>query len=155
GATTIFAQSFRGLPLRAAVWARGPALRRSRADDSDRRSWPRGGLLAADALMTAATLLRVQGLHKHFPFTRGIMFRRILGLVKAVNDVSFTIDEGETLALVGESGCGKTTTSRLILNLEQPTEGEVALRGVPIHGLRGPALRDYRARVQAVFQDPW
>jgi oligopeptide/dipeptide ABC transporter ATP-binding protein len=112
-------------------------------------------LLAADAFMTAEPLLRVQRLRKYFPFTRGIIFRRALGLVKAVDDVSFTIDEGETLALVGESGCGKTTTSRLILNLEQPTAGEVSLRGVPIHGLRGEALRDFRARVQAVFQDPW
>ena len=56
---------------------------------------------------------------------------------------------------MGESGCGKTTTSKLILNLEQPTSGQVLLDGKPIHGLRGKALRDYRALVQAVFQDPW
>ena len=78
-----------------------------------------------------------------------------LGEVKAVDDVSFTIAAGETLGLVGESGCGKTTTSKLILNLEQPTGGQVLLDGKPIHGLRGEALREYRALVQAVFQDPW
>ena len=78
-----------------------------------------------------------------------------IGEVKAVDDISFAIEAGKTLGLVGESGCGKTTTSKLILNLEQPTSGQVLLDGKPIHGLRGKALRDYRALVQAVFQDPW
>jgi oligopeptide/dipeptide ABC transporter ATP-binding protein len=100
-------------------------------------------------------LLRVEGLRKHFALTRGILFARTLGLIKAVDDVSFEIRAGETLGLVGESGCGKTTTSRMILNLEQPTEGRVLLEGEPIHGLQGEALRAYRAKVQAVFQDPW
>ena len=72
-----------------------------------------------------------------------------------MDDISFAIAAGRTLGLVGESGCGKTTTSKLILNLEQPTSGQVLLDGKPIHGLRGKALRDYRALVQAVFQDPW
>jgi oligopeptide/dipeptide ABC transporter ATP-binding protein len=84
-----------------------------------------------------------------------VLFARLIGEVKAVDDVSFTIAAGETLGLVGESGCGKTTTSKLILNLEQPTSGQVLLQGKPIHGLRAEALRDYRALVQAVFQDPW
>ena len=84
-----------------------------------------------------------------------MLFAKALGEVKAVDDVSFTIAPGETLGLVGESGCGKTTTSRLILNLEQPTGGRVLLQDKPIHGLQGEALRDYRALVQAVFQDPW
>jgi peptide/nickel transport system ATP-binding protein len=75
--------------------------------------------------------------------------------VKAVDDISFVINAGETVGLVGESGCGKTTTSRLILNLEEPTSGRVLLDGKPIHGLHGEALRAYRATVQAVFQDPW
>ena len=103
----------------------------------------------------AEPLLRVENLSKHFPVTRGILFSRTLGHVKAVDDVSFTIAAGETLGLVGESGCGKTTTSRLILNLEEPTSGRVLLDGEPIHGLRGEALARYRATVQAVFQDPW
>jgi oligopeptide/dipeptide ABC transporter ATP-binding protein len=100
-------------------------------------------------------LLRVERVRKYYPFTKGVLLAKTLGQVKAVDDVSFTIAAGETLGLVGESGCGKTTTSRLILNLEDPTDGEIRLEGKPIHGLRGDALRDYRARVQAVFQDPW
>src|SRR5688500_15843442 len=100
-------------------------------------------------------LLRVEKLRKHFAFTKGILFSRTLGHVKAVDDVSFDIKAGETLGLVGESGCGKTTTSRMILNLEEPTEGRILLEDEPIQGLQGEALRAYRAKVQAVFQDPW
>ena len=100
-------------------------------------------------------LLRVEGVRKHFAFTKGILFAKTLGHVKAVDDVSFDIRAGETLGLVGESGCGKTTTSRMILNLEEPTEGRILLDGEPIHALKGEALRAYRAKVQAVFQDPW
>jgi oligopeptide/dipeptide ABC transporter ATP-binding protein len=105
--------------------------------------------------MTARPLLRVEGLRKHFPLTKGILFARTLGYIKAVDDVSFEIRAGETLGLVGESGCGKTTTSRMILNLEVPTEGQILLEGEPIHALQGAALVAYRAKVQAVFQDPW
>ena len=94
-------------------------------------------------------LLRVAHLRKYYPFTRGVLFARMIGEVKAVDDISFTIDAGRTLGLVGESGCGKTTTSKLILDLEQPTGGQVLLDGRPIH-----TVRDYRALVQAVFQDP-
>ena len=94
-------------------------------------------------------------LRKHFAFTKGILFSRTLGHVKAVDDVSFDIRAGETLGLVGKSGCGKTTTSRMILNLEEPTEGRILLEDEPIQGLQGEALRAYRAKVQAVFQDPW
>jgi oligopeptide/dipeptide ABC transporter ATP-binding protein len=100
-------------------------------------------------------LLRVEALRKHFALTKGILFTRTLGHIKAVDDVSFDIRAGETLGLVGESGCGKTTTSRMILNLEEPTEGRILLDGEPIHALQGEALRAYRAEVQAVFQDPW
>jgi len=100
-------------------------------------------------------LLRVEGLRKHYALTRGVVFTETLGHIKAVDGVSFDIAPGETVGLVGESGCGKTTTSRMILNLETPTEGRVLLEGEPIHGLQGDALRAYRAKVQAVFQDPW
>ena len=91
--------------------------------------------------MSGEPLLRVEGLRKHFPLTKGILFARTLGHVKAVDDVSFEIRAGETLGLVGELGCGKTTTSRMILNLEEPTEGRILLEGEPIHGLQGDALR--------------
>ncbi|HEY2612551.1 MAG TPA: oligopeptide/dipeptide ABC transporter ATP-binding protein [Reyranella sp.] len=107
------------------------------------------------AVINTGPLLRVEGLRKHFALTKGILFARTLGYIKAVDDVSFEIRAGQTLGLVGESGCGKTTTSRMILNLEAPTEGRILLEGEPIHALQGDALRAYRAKVQAVFQDPW
>jgi oligopeptide/dipeptide ABC transporter ATP-binding protein len=103
----------------------------------------------------AEPLLRVENVRKYYPFNKGVLLARSLGQVKAVDGVSFSIRSGETLGLVGESGCGKTTTSRLILNLERPTAGQVLLEGEPIHGLRGAALAAFRGKVQAVFQDPW
>jgi oligopeptide/dipeptide ABC transporter ATP-binding protein len=75
--------------------------------------------------------------------------------VKAVDDISFTLQQGETLALVGESGCGKTTTAKVILRLEQPTSGEVLIDGKDVHALGRGDLKEYRTMVQAVFQDPW
>jgi oligopeptide/dipeptide ABC transporter ATP-binding protein len=105
--------------------------------------------------MSTEPLLRVDRLKKHYTVTKGILFSKTVGHVKAVDDVSFTIDAGKTLGLVGESGCGKTTTSKLILNLEEPTEGAVMLQGQPIHGLSGDGLKAFRTTVQAVFQDPW
>jgi oligopeptide/dipeptide ABC transporter ATP-binding protein len=105
--------------------------------------------------MSTEPLLRIEGLRRHYALTRGILFSHTLGHIKAVDGISFDIRAGETVGLVGESGCGKTTTSRMILNLETPTEGRVLLEGQPIHGLQGAALRAYRTKVQAVFQDPW
>jgi oligopeptide/dipeptide ABC transporter ATP-binding protein len=105
--------------------------------------------------MSSQPLLRVDRLRKYYAVTRGVLFARTIGQVKAVDDISFTMQGGETLGLVGESGCGKTTTAKLILNLEEPTDGRVLLQGNSIHGLRGEALRNFRATVQAVFQDPW
>src|SRR6516162_4924002 len=109
----------------------------------------------SDRLADTEPLLRVENLRKYYPFGKGILLARTLGRIKAVDDISFTIRRGETLGLVGESGCGKTTTARLILNLEAPTQGQVLLEGRPVHGLKGEALTAFRAAVQAVFQDPW
>lgn len=80
---------------------------------------------------------------------------KTIGYVKAVDDISFMVQQGETLALVGESGCGKTTTAKLVLRLEQPTSGAVLIDNKDVHALQGDALKEYRTMVQAVFQDPW
>jgi len=105
--------------------------------------------------MADTPLLSVQNLKKHFPVTKGLLLMKTIGWVKAVDEISFTLQQGETLALVGESGCGKTTTAKLILRLEQPTSGEVLIDGKDVHALHGSELKDYRTMVQAVFQDPW
>ena len=105
--------------------------------------------------MADTPILSVQNLKKHFPVTKGLLLMKTIGWVKAVDEISFTLQQGETLALVGESGCGKTTTAKLILRLEQPTSGEVLMDGKDVHALRGNDLREYRTMVQAVFQDPW
>ncbi|CAI8005366.1 Glutathione import ATP-binding protein GsiA [Geodia barretti] len=109
-------------------------------------------------LMVVATnenLLEVRGLKKYFPVTKGLIMMKTVGYVQAVDGISFNIKQGETVGLVGESGCGKTTTSKLLLRLEVPTEGEILLEGQDISGFRGAQLQEYRTTVQAVFQDPW
>src|SRR5213593_649507 len=102
----------------------------------------------------ASPVLEVRGLTKYFPVRRGL-FGRGPALVKAVDGVDFVIHPGETLGLIGESGCGKTTTSRLILLQETPTAGAIAFAGRDIAGLEGRELMTYRRAVQVVFQDPF
>jgi oligopeptide/dipeptide ABC transporter ATP-binding protein len=99
-------------------------------------------------------LLDVRNLQKHFPIG-GSIFGSSRGVVKAVDGISFTIHAGETLGLVGESGCGKTTTSKLVLAAETPTAGAIAFEGRNVTELRGADRQDYRRKVQVVFQDPY
>jgi oligopeptide transport system ATP-binding protein len=100
-------------------------------------------------------LLEVRGLAMHFPISEGIVFNRKIGDVKAVDGVDFTIERGETLGLVGESGCGKTTTGRCILRLERPTRGQILFDGKDIGGMAAKELVALRRRMQVIFQDPY
>jgi peptide/nickel transport system ATP-binding protein/oligopeptide transport system ATP-binding protein len=102
----------------------------------------------------AEDLLIVKNLKKYYPITGGV-FGKEVGVVKAVDDVSFTVKRGETFGLVGESGCGKSTTGRSLLRLIEPTSGEVVFDGTDIIGLQGEALRKMRRNMQIVFQDPF
>jgi oligopeptide/dipeptide ABC transporter ATP-binding protein len=105
--------------------------------------------------MSATPVLQVRDLKKHFPVTQGFFLKKVVGHVQAVDGINFSIPQGQTLAIVGESGCGKTTTAKLVLRLEDPTSGQVLADGKDVHALEGEAFRDYRTAVQAVFQDPW
>jgi oligopeptide transport system ATP-binding protein len=107
--------------------------------------------------MTDNTLVRVENLVKHFPVMRSryLLFSYQAGAVHAVDDISFTIKRGETLGLVGESGCGKSTTGRTILQLHRPTSGHVYFDDVDLVGLKGEELRRMRRKMQLIFQDPY
>jgi oligopeptide transport system ATP-binding protein len=100
-------------------------------------------------------LLSVDNLVKHFPITRGIIIQKQVAAVHAVDDISFNIRRGETLGLVGESGCGKSTTGRTILQLYRPTSGSVVFDGVDLVKLQGEDLRKMRRKMQMIFQDPY
>jgi oligopeptide/dipeptide ABC transporter ATP-binding protein len=105
--------------------------------------------------VTDDLVLRLEHLTKHFAVTRGLIVQKVVGWVRAVDDLNLTLRRGQTLALVGESGCGKSTTAKLILRLESPTSGKVFLEGQDVHALSGDDLRRYRTKIQAVFQDPY
>jgi peptide/nickel transport system ATP-binding protein/oligopeptide transport system ATP-binding protein len=100
-------------------------------------------------------LMEVRDLVKHFPLTRGIIFQRKIGAVQAVDGISFDVLKGETLGLVGESGCGKSTTARLLLRLLAPTSGSIRFEGEEIATATGQRLKDLRRDIQMIFQDPY
>jgi oligopeptide/dipeptide ABC transporter ATP-binding protein len=101
------------------------------------------------------TLVEARNLVKHFPITQGIIFQRKIGAVQAVDDVSLEIKRGETLGLVGETGCGKSTTARLLVRLLEPTSGQVLFDGEDITKRKGAALKALRREMQMIFQDPY
>ncbi|HEX5563682.1 MAG TPA: ABC transporter ATP-binding protein, partial [Sporosarcina sp.] len=104
--------------------------------------------------MAKKELLKVEGLKQYFPIKGGMMGRTV-NYVKAVDDISFTVYEGETVSIVGESGCGKSTTGRAILRLEEPTEGTVTFNGEELTSLSKRKMRKHRKDLQIIFQDPY
>ncbi len=112
-------------------------------------------MVAIAAKHSGETLLEVRNLKKHFPVTKGVVIRRHVGEVKAIDEISFSISRGEVLGLVGESGCGKTTVARCILKLLQPTSGQIFFCGEDINDLDKRRQINFRRRVQAIFQDPY
>jgi oligopeptide transport system ATP-binding protein len=116
---------------------------------------PAAGSSAADRVGRGEPVLQVRGLVKHFPLTQGVVFKRQVGAVRAVDGIGFDLYAGETLGIVGESGCGKSTVAKLLMNLEQPTAGEIRYKGRDIAKLSGRALKAVRRNIQMVFQDPY
>ncbi|MEU2429560.1 dipeptide ABC transporter ATP-binding protein [Streptomyces sp. NPDC007861] len=103
----------------------------------------------------AEPIIEARGLYKHYPLTRGIVLRKQVGAVRAVDGVDLDLFPGETLGIVGESGCGKSTLARLLVSLERPTRGEIRYKGEDITRLSGRALKAVRRNIQMVFQDPY
>ena len=109
----------------------------------------------AETAVANQTLLDIQNLKMYFPLTQGIVFQRVVGYVRAVDGISFSIERGQTLGLVGESGSGKTTIGRTIIRLYKPTEGSIVFNGQDLAKLEGEPLRQLRQQAQMVFQDPY
>jgi len=109
----------------------------------------------AETLIGSKTLVDIRDLKMYFPLTQGIILQRVIGYVRAVDGVSFTIERGKTLGLVGESGSGKTTIGRTIIRLYKPTEGQIIFDDQDLAKLNGEDLRQMRRRVQMIFQDPY
>ena len=105
--------------------------------------------------VNTGAILEARDLKKHFPVTKGVLISKITGWIKAVDGISFSIQPGETLGIVGESGCGKSTTAKMLLMLEEPTEGSILFQGNDMSEADPGQRREYRSSVQAVFQDPW
>ncbi|MFJ9518152.1 ABC transporter ATP-binding protein [Kitasatospora sp. NPDC101801] len=103
----------------------------------------------------AEPILEVKDLVKHYPLSQGILFKKQIGAVKAVDGISFDLMRGETLGIVGESGCGKSTLAKVLMNLERATAGQVLYKGEDISKLSGAALKAVRRNIQMVFQDPY
>ena len=100
-------------------------------------------------------ILEAKNLKKYFPVTKGLLISKVTGHIKAVDDISFELRAGETLGIVGESGCGKSTTAKMMLMLEEPTDGNILFEGQDVHHSNAAVRKSYRSSVQAVFQDPW
>ena len=113
------------------------------------------GAASAQETSQNDVLLTVSNLKMHFPITRGIILQRQVGSIKAVDGITFDLMRGETLGLVGESGCGKSTTGRAILQLYEPTDGEVVFEGQDLTNINSGELRRMRRRMQMIFQDPY
>src|SRR2546430_3163267 len=108
-----------------------------------------------ETAVASKTLLDVRDLKMHFPLTQGIIMQRVVGYVRAVDGISFSIERGQTLGLVGESGSGKTTIGRTIVRLYKPTDGQIIFDNQDLAHMGGEPLRQVRKRVQMVFQDPF
>src|ERR1051326_1999489 len=112
-------------------------------------------MLETDTAVASKTLLDVRDLKMHFPLTSGVILQRVVGYVRAVDGVTFSIERGQTMGLVGESGSGETTIGRTIVRLYKPTSGQVLFDNVDLAKLSGEPLRNARQRVQMIFQDPY
>ncbi|MFD9289101.1 ABC transporter ATP-binding protein [Streptomyces sp. NPDC060030] len=133
------------------------------ADDAGREGLSGGSTLLTEAREADRTrpyaegdpILEVRGLVKHYPLTRGILFKKQIGAVRAVDGVDFDLAAGETLGIVGESGCGKSTVAKMLVHLEPPTGGVIRYKGEDVTQLSGRALKAVRRNIQMVFQDPY